>query len=209
MFNQFDQQLVSSTSSHFTFTQWHGQVLHTQMAVNWSKGRNSLWQARSGITLAMHYRLTTTTPQPSYGFFSGTTRVSRCQKRTSGLYGARGDKHTDHPAGRRSIRTNQCPPPPSPPKLFYGLDALPAAQPTVSKQTQCYTYHCAQLPTRGIQIGVYLTTHVPLIIKCHSTWTQILEKNILWQTSHQQLPLALSNTQAAIEHVSKNDPQHF
>jgi len=32
-----------------------------------------------------------TTPQPFYGPCSGTTRVSRCQKRTSGLYGARGD----------------------------------------------------------------------------------------------------------------------
>ena len=36
-------------------------------------------------------------------------------------------RHTDHPAGRHSIRTNQCPPPPSP-HIF----ALPAAQPTVS-----------------------------------------------------------------------------
>jgi len=32
-----------------------------------------------------------TTPQPLYGHFSGTTRVSRCQKRTSGPYGARED----------------------------------------------------------------------------------------------------------------------
>jgi len=30
-------------------------------------------------------------PHPFYGPFSGTTRVSRCQKRTSGLYGARED----------------------------------------------------------------------------------------------------------------------
>jgi len=30
-------------------------------------------------------------PQPFYGPFSRTTRVSRCQKRTSGLYGARED----------------------------------------------------------------------------------------------------------------------
>jgi len=39
------------------------------------------------------YRSGTTTPlpQPFYGPFSGTTRVSRCQKRTSGLYGARED----------------------------------------------------------------------------------------------------------------------
>jgi len=31
---------------------------------------------------------TTVLPQPFYGPFSGTTRVSWCQKRTSGLYGA-------------------------------------------------------------------------------------------------------------------------
>ena len=41
-------------------------------------------------------------------------------------------RHTDHPAGRHSVRTNQCPPPPSP-HIFYGPDSLPAAQPTVSK----------------------------------------------------------------------------
>ena len=40
-------------------------------------------------------------------------------------------RHTGHPAGRHSIRTNQCPPPPSP--IFHRLDALPAAQPTVSR----------------------------------------------------------------------------
>ena len=79
---------------------------------------------------------TATTPQPFYGPFSGTTRMSQCQKRTSGLYDAREDKihrgrHTDHPAGRHSIRTNQCPP--SPPPIFYRSDALAAAQPTVSK----------------------------------------------------------------------------
>ena len=61
--------------------------------------------------------VTTTPPQPFYGPFSGTTRVSRCQKRTNGLYGAKEintGRHTDHLAGRHSIRTNQCPPPPSP-----------------------------------------------------------------------------------------------
>jgi len=31
------------------------------------------------------------TPRPFYGPFSGTTQVSQCQKRTSGLYGARED----------------------------------------------------------------------------------------------------------------------
>ena len=52
---------------------------------------------------------------------SGITRVSRCQKRTSGLTVQgkinRG-RHTDHPDGRHSIRTsNLCPPPPS--RLFF------------------------------------------------------------------------------------------
>jgi len=37
-------------------------------------------------------------------------------------------RHSDHPAGCHSIRTNQCPPAP----YFYGPDALCAAQPTVS-----------------------------------------------------------------------------
>jgi len=32
-----------------------------------------------------------TTPQPFHGPFSGTTRVRRCRKRTSGLYGANED----------------------------------------------------------------------------------------------------------------------
>jgi len=40
----------------------------------------------------VHLQYTTITPpQPFYGPFSGTTQVRRCQKRTSGLYGARED----------------------------------------------------------------------------------------------------------------------
>ena len=40
-------------------------------------------------------------------------------------------RYTDHLDGHHSIRTKQCPPPPSP--IFYRPDALPATQPTVSK----------------------------------------------------------------------------
>jgi len=46
---------------------------------------------------------------PYYGPFSGTTLVSRCQKK-SGLYGATEDtrgRHTNNPAGHHSNRTNQ------------------------------------------------------------------------------------------------------
>jgi len=42
-------------------------------------------------SLAIYSALGETTPQPFYGPFSGTNRVSRCQKRTSGLYGASED----------------------------------------------------------------------------------------------------------------------
>jgi len=48
---------------------------------------------------------------------------------------------TDHPSGRNSIRTNQCPPPPTP-KFFYRPDVLPAAQPTVSKHWRQYFVNC-------------------------------------------------------------------
>jgi len=41
-------------------------------------------------------------------------------------------RHTDHPAGRHSILTNQWLPPPSP-HIFNRPYALPAAQPTASK----------------------------------------------------------------------------
>ena len=45
-------------------------------------------ESESAVLNQMH---TTTPPQPFYGPFSRTTRVSQCQKRTSGLYGARED----------------------------------------------------------------------------------------------------------------------
>jgi len=70
-----------------------------------------------------------TQPQPLYGPFSGTTQVSRCQKIFFWtFYGAREDnrgRHTNHPTGRHSIRTNQLPTCVIPP-FFYRPDALPA-----------------------------------------------------------------------------------
>jgi len=65
--------------------------------------------------------------QPFYGPFSGTTQVSRCQKRSSsGLYDSREDnsgRHTDNPDGRHSICTNQRPTSIIP---HFTPDALPA-----------------------------------------------------------------------------------
>jgi len=75
---------------------------------------------------------THTHTRPFYGPFSGTTRVSRCQKKSSsGLYSAREDnrgRHTDHPAGRHSIRTNQHSPPSSPPFFTGRMPFLPPNQ---------------------------------------------------------------------------------
>jgi len=51
-----------------------------------------------------------------------------------------GGRHTDHPAGCQSIRTNQCPPTPSP-HILYRPDALPAAQPTASKHWRQLRIH--------------------------------------------------------------------
>ena len=69
--------------------------------------------------------------QPFYSPFSGTTRVSQCWKKSaSGLYGAREDnsgRHTDHPAGRHCIWTNQRPPPSSP-HFTGGMPFVPPSQ---------------------------------------------------------------------------------
>ena len=63
------------------------------------------------LTFEIPYlKLTCRHTQSFYGHFSGTTRVSWCQKKSSGLYGAREDnrgRHTDHLDGCHSIRPSQ------------------------------------------------------------------------------------------------------
>jgi len=72
---------------------------------------------------------THTHTQPFYGHFSRTTRVSRCQKRTSGLM-VQGEinrgRHTDHPAGCLSIRTNQ----------YFFMGRMPFLPPSPNQQRQ-------------------------------------------------------------------------
>jgi len=48
----------------------------------------------------LHRTIPPPPPQPFYGPFSGTTRVSRRQKRTSALYGARKDQQRQTPTIR-------------------------------------------------------------------------------------------------------------
>jgi len=76
---------------------------------------------------------TTIIPQPFYGPFSGTTRVTGAKRELLDFMVQgkinRG-RHTDHPAGRHSIRTNQCPPPPS--TNFFLPAGCPSCRPTNS-----------------------------------------------------------------------------
>jgi len=77
----------------------------------------------------------THTPQPFYGHFPGPSGWAGARSKLLDFMvqgNIKRGRHTDNPAGCHSIQTNQCPPPSSPP-LFYRLDALPAAQPTMWK----------------------------------------------------------------------------
>jgi len=81
--------LVSLTVGGQTF---HGSGRRKRQA-EMQAARRALSQM-CGVALGkllIRLPLVTTTPQPFCGLFSRTTRVSRCQKRTSGLYGARED----------------------------------------------------------------------------------------------------------------------
>jgi len=69
-------------------------------------------------------------------------------------------RHTDHPAGHHSIWTNQCPPPPFP-HIFYRPDALPATQPTVSKNWRQLAHSDWGEDARVLLNGVTYIVSVP------------------------------------------------
>ena len=75
---------TGSLSRHFFLGDWY--------AYNWSFCRFfSVFTVIILVNEQNDDNITTTTPQPFYSPFSVTTQVSRCQKRISGLYGARED----------------------------------------------------------------------------------------------------------------------
>jgi len=87
----------------------------------------------TSIALMLHYCTTT----PNHNRFTALFRdhpgepVPEENFWTLWCKGRLTEADINHLARRHSIRTNQCPPPPSP--FFYKLDAVSAAQPTVSK----------------------------------------------------------------------------
>ena len=90
-------------------------------------------------------------------------------------------RHTDHLAGRHSIRTNQCPPPPSP-HIFYGPDALPAAQPTVKalKANKVYTKVTVKCfkSSYFYQTQVYYYVELPKTRECRTPTSKILRVSV-------------------------------
>jgi len=81
---------------------------------------------------AAHFRPQHDTTQPFYGPFSGRPGWASARRELLDFM-VQGEikrgRHTEHLAGRRSIRTNQCPHPPSPPFLQVGC---PSCCPTNS-----------------------------------------------------------------------------
>jgi len=94
-----------------------------------------------------------------------TTWVSRCQKRTSGLYGARKDnrgRHTDHLGGRHSIRTNQRFLPPS---IFFAGCPSGRNPPNLSWLGTGTKYAGLRSQWHGLDVRVYADIFI-IIIMC-------------------------------------------
>ena len=77
-------------------------------------------------------------------------------------------RNTDHPAGRHSTSTI--------PHIFYGPDALPAAQPTVSRHwRQNYIYYITLISQQN-------NSTRKMILKIHQLWTLLdtLQNKRMW-----------------------------
>ena len=87
-------------------------------------------------------------------------------------------RHIDHPDGCHSIRTKQCPTPHPP--FFEGPDALPAAQPTMSKpwrqlvlliylakrgNTKIYIFHLNAVLVKSAAAVGLCCTHIAILLK--------------------------------------------
>ena len=79
-----------------------------------------------------NYFWTPPPPQPFYSPFSGTTRVSQCQKRTSGLYGARKDwqRQTHRSSGWAPLHPDSAVPTSTVPHFLQAV--CPSCRPTNS-----------------------------------------------------------------------------
>ena len=145
--------LLPERCKFLTLNMWHSskhrhmgssQSIHRDTS-HWLISSTAMHNAASNDSCHQH----TPTHNCSNGYLNTTVLrpffwdiwVSRCQRELLD-FTVQGKinrgRDTDHQAGCHSIRTNQCPPPPSP--IFYRPEALPAAQPTVSKHWRHFTW---------------------------------------------------------------------
>ena len=125
---------------------------------------------------------TTTTPQLFYGPFSGTTGWAGARRELLNFMvqgNIKKGRHTDHLAGRHSIRTNQCPPPPP---LPYSLQAgCLSCRPTNSvKALRCKAAFAATMAWRGtVHRNCVLISAACCIVFAASQWTSANKAQII------------------------------
>jgi len=101
-------------------------------------------------------------------------------------------RHTDHPAGRHSLQTKQCPSPPSP--YFYRPDALPAAQPTVSKHRRQHLviYHSEQnciLVVRTVTDNARNTRYLYTVLADSGNGNEVAGHGREWESYYYRTPV--------------------
>ena len=133
---QFSEYVLISFQTSLQFQWWRRRVAyltsqHRLNIVNKVVYISVLYFIIYGMLLFRRYRTTTTILWPFFRDYPGELVPEEKLLDFMVQGKIKRGRHTDHPAGRRSIGTNQCPPPLSP--IFYRSDALPTAQPTVSK----------------------------------------------------------------------------
>ena len=108
--------------------------------------------------------------QPFYGPSSGTTRVSQCQKKSSGLYGAREDirgRHTDNRlcATASGVISD---PPPSSSHFYVGCHSCcnPPWLGTGTKYAGLYTQAISELFTVTSQMVLGVKFAIPELLCC-------------------------------------------
>ena len=118
-------------------------------------------------------------------------------------------RHSDHPAGRHCIRTNQCPPPPSPPYFLQArcpfcrpnnsVKALKALvwQSRLKVCTQNAHDQCLQLTLSWSGFDTWWHAACRELSRCHTWW-----KMLHW------LPVLCSAASGCQNWVSRND-EHY
>jgi len=136
---EFIQHTESLTSGTWWPISWGGTTIDRPACCSsdFSSSRrfkHAAFGLRFRSAMDTEYKITNTPPsQPFYGPFLGPPRWASARREllecmVQGKIN-RG-RHTDHPAGRLSIRTNQCPPPLYPHFLQAGC---PSCRPTMLK----------------------------------------------------------------------------